>query len=417
MPGPAVVVGYAGSMIPLRYAQIWRRLGVETVVVTCDGGGDRRLGDGTPILDAARRGGDVVLGDLRLLAPVLAALEAQVLADGGDRFERALGEFASDPYKPRSTGHLLEAPRIAATVRALDPLFVCGHEVFAYGVATALCHGAPRVLVPWGGDIYYFAETSPIALAMVRFALASVDLVCPSATASAKQLQERFGVPPDRVRPVSAGVDRSRLRQMGPEERASTRARLRIPPGALVVTNIRRFKPPWGSEVALEAFLRVAAADARTHFVCLAGAGGAPYVDAALARATAAGLAARFTFVREDLAPDDYYDLLCASDVGVSLMLSRDMRSASLVQAAGAGLPLLVSPQDEYVEMAKLGFDAITVDPRDPTQVAATLVALLRDAAVRAELVARNQAYLAEHEDEDRQMRHLLDLILSLRQR
>jgi glycosyltransferase involved in cell wall biosynthesis len=407
------IVGNDRSIFPRSFARAWRACGYEPVLVSLPEDGPYALEDGTPVLDA-REGAGAAARDLAALAQeAVAGLEAELLRLDGPRYQRALGEFASDPYRPALAPYAFAAPLIAEAVRRLDPLFVVGHEVFAYGLATSLCHGVPRVLVPWGGDIFYFAETTALAFAQTRLALRSVERVCPTSSASARQLTERFGVAPGRVRPVSWGVDRSRFARADGARRAQVLSALGIPPQSSVVFNIRRFKPPWGSEVALEAFLEAARAAPRAHFVCAGGAGAAGFVDAARERVRAAGLADRFTLLREDVPLEVYASILSVADVGVSLMLSRDMRSSSIVQAAASGSALLLSAQPEYQEMGRLGFEAVVVDPRDGRAVVRNLLALLERDDLRRHVAARNASYVAEHEDADRQMRRLLEECLS----
>lgn len=305
-------------------------------------------------------------------------------------------------------------PRAGAVARralALRPRFVFGMEVFQYGLATALCRGVPRILMPWGGDIYLYAEASAVSYAMVRRALLRVDLVCPSAKTAASHLASRFGIPPGRIRTISWGVDRPRFRRADAERRAAVLSRFGIDPTRRLFLNVRRFLPIWGCDVALEAFRRYAREDPGAHFAMLGGSGTEALVREARKSLRASGLEGRFTLFEGDTPFDDCVDLMAASDVFLSLMRVPDMRSFSILQGASAGGVPMLSDQAEYREMERDGFRALFVDPLDADDV----VAALRDIAARPRLAeeirAANKRYIDEHEDHEIQMARLREAI------
>jgi len=180
--------------------------------------------------------------------------------------------------------------------------------------------------------------------------------------------------------------------------------------------NVRRFFPAWGSDLALEAFLRTAEQRPDARFVMLGGEGTAGYVQAARAAASARGFGGRFTFFDGDLPFAECRALMSAADVGVSLMRERDMRPlASILEAAAAGAALVLGDQDEYRAMEALGFRAILTPPGDVDAVVAALARLLARGELRAELAEGNRSYLDAHEDGPRQARDLLARVRALR--
>lgn len=366
------------------------------------------LSDGTRIVSALDDPTPAERISFRLLSGFLDrawSLSRRVERGRHARVEAAAGEA------PTFACPLPRAGIVARRALSLRPRFVFGMEVFQYGLATALCRGVPRILMPWGGDIYLYAEASAVSFAMVRRALSRVDLVCPSAKTAASHIAARFGIPAARIRAISWGVDRAMFRRADPGRRAVTFGRFGIDPSCRLILNVRRFVPVWGCDVALEAFRRYAREDPGAHFAMLGGAGTEGMVREAREALRDDGLEGRFTLFEGDTPFEDCADLMAAADVFLSLMRIPDMRSASIVQAACAGGIPVLSDQPEYREMERDGFRALFVDPVDTDGV----VAALRESAARPtlaeEIRAANERYVGEHEDSGIQMARLLEAI------
>jgi glycosyltransferase involved in cell wall biosynthesis len=327
------------------------------------------------------------------------------------RYRRAMREFQEEQYRPSAAQAMVLARPLARLVRRLNPRFVFGQEVFSYGAATAACTGCARILFPWGGDIYLWGESSRMAWNMVRRALREVELVVPSSVCAARHLVERYGVDARRVAAVSWGVDLNQFRRADTMARAEICRAYGIDPASCVCMNCRRFNPAWGSETALAAFIEVAKSDQRTHFVLLGGAGVGPQAAAARRRLESLGLSRRFTLFDDDVPFDECARLMSVSDVAVSLMRVPDMRSSSVLAAAACQAALVLSEQAEYRAMQALGFSARFVPRDDAAASARAIHELLRRDDEREAFVRANLAYLAEHEDRQRQMHKLLSLV------
>jgi glycosyltransferase involved in cell wall biosynthesis len=414
MAGPAVIIGNPGSIFPRELASYWHSFGIDVAIVTRKWEGEKSLPDGVPILSSETYETQSLKGKLKFLQALFNEVEQEIHKTDPDRCARALGPFASDGYRPTFSGHLTDSISISHFVRSLHPQFVFGQEAFAYGLATALCFGYPKIIMPWGGDIYYFAETSSVAFSMVKYALNEVDLICPSSIVAAKHLLQRFGVPAEKVQTVSWGVNRKMFRRSDDQERRRICEKFGLDPKALTFMNVRRFKPPWGSDIALRAFVQIAHENPSYHFILLGGEGSEPFVREARDKVIHEGLADRFTLFEGNIALSDCAELMSVSDIYVSLMRSHDMRSSSILQAAQAGGAPILSHQDEYEEMLGEGFTAILVNPDNIESVLAALRQYARDPGLRRIVVARNQAYISKYEDQQKQMTKLLTLIASI---
>lgn len=407
--GPAVQLGSASSIFPRQLARAWRARGLASVLVTRAHEGVGVEEDDLPIVPAAAPG-VAARAVRRVCRPALVPLERLAARLGRRHYRRSTGYQAPSPWEWRFLDTMWETPGLVRAALAQRPRFVFGHEVTAYGPATARCRGVPRILFPWGGDVYNYAETSLVQFAVVRRALHGVDLVLPSSTAAAAHIVERYGVPGDKVRAVSWGVDLELFRPLRGDDRERARCALGARQDSIVVVNPRRFSRRWSCFEVLDAFL--ALAGARSD-VCCVMLGGGTEADIGEGRRSIedAGLTSRVRIIEGTVDLGEFARIVGAADVFVSWMGRGDMRSASVLQAAAAGGAPIIARQPEYVHMEAEGFAAELVPFGDGASLLHALGAVCDDPVRRARMVAANRRYLERHEDASVQMDRLLATI------
>lgn len=410
--GPAVMLGESTSLFPKQLAAYWRSKGLDVVLVTQGPQPFPALPDGTRVVSSREHESRATRAvTRRIIYPALAHLE-RLVPRFRDRFTRITGVSGDSELRlPFFAEYISSAWPTYRAAKALQPRFVFGHEVTTYGLPTALCRGVPRIVFPWGGDVFTYAESSPFHFALTRFCLQAVDLIVPSSTTAARHICSRFKVAPEKVIPVSWGVDRTRFKRAEGNKRREICARWKIDPGATVVLNPRRFRPAWGAFVALEAFMRLADECPQTHFILFGGLSTESLMETARSRLEREGLLSRFTLLWGNAPLEVCAELMSVSDVFVSLLGRGDMRSASVVQAAAAGGVPVITDLPEYREMERLGFSALFVRPDDVDDVLSALRLCLDRPEQVADFAARNQAYISEHENHKKQMDRLLNLI------
>lgn len=409
----AVQLADANSLFPRILAAEWRKRGYEVAVATAYNVGYSSLPDGSPVLKAQDHETRLFrIFKHRVLLPILRRLENRA-PRYRDKFDRITGIEASEwqPWFATFAGNLGQSVGVKRAAMSLNPRFVFGHEVTAYGVSTALCRGVPRILFPWGGDVFIYAETSPYMDWIARFALNNTDLIVPSSTSGAQHIIKRFGVPSERVVPVSWGVKRNSFYQADPAKRRQLCAKWKITPDSTIILNSRRFLPPWGCNQVLEAFISFAHVHPTTHFILFGGADTKEYTDLAKARANAAGVASRFTVLEGNAPLEVCSELMGIADIFTSLSGRGDMRSSSVLQAACAGGIPVLSPLDEWREIEKRGFRAFYTESRTADSISKALHEAIANRALWQEIRGANEEYLKRHEDWDTQMDRLLELI------
>jgi glycosyltransferase involved in cell wall biosynthesis len=407
-PGSKVaMLGDANHPTPRHLSKYWADRGVPVVLATTRDAPP--IGDGVTLVhprdheSAAHR---------RWMPRVSSALHR--LERAGQRYSRWRGKRDDNPnvWIPFVTASVANALPLVRSVEGVKPLFVFGHEVSSHGLATVLCRDMPRFLLPWGGDIFLYADASPLLYRLTAFILRSADLVLPSSATAADFICDRFGVPERRVVGITWGIDRSSFHRISAEHRRQIRRRWGIDPDRVLVLNVRRFRREWGALVALEAFIKLGLEDTNAHFVMLGGEGSEQDVAVAQEKVLHLGLADRFTLLAGESSMETCTELMKAADVYTSLFGTGDMRSWSVLQATACGGVPIVADSPEHREMARLGFRAFLVSPDDPQQVYEALRSCLRRPEERREIVAANDAYIATHEDEEVQMRLVWDMLM-----
>lgn len=366
------------------------------------------------------------VANTRALAATLPRLARGALAVGADaldavtrrvgrlgRSKRALVE--STGLQPPAVSYaLLSSLAMARWIRRHRPRFVFALEAYPHGLAAALSTHTTRIVMPWGGDIFQYAEASPVIRGILRFSLRRAHLICPGAESVVAGICERYRLPSHRVRAMPWGVDRSVFRPANDETRKALREKYGLPRDASVVLNVRRFAPHWGCHEAMDALIALARRRSDCRCVVLAGGGG---VNARLSadareRVKAQGLSQQFLFLPDAVPIRDCADLMALSDVFISLHRDRDMRSWSIVQAAACGAVPVLTDQVEYRLMERDGFRALFVEAADSNAVVDAIEAYLDSGDLRAHSRAANLSYVAEHEDLEIRMGKLMEAIV-----
>ena len=220
-----------------------------------------------------------------------------------------------------------------------------------------------------------------------RFIDHRADFIITSATEGAEALRQEWGIPADRVAPLTDGVD-TEIFVPGPREEA--RRKLRLPldrPVALFLGILNRYQ---GIDLLLESIRHVRASGHPLHFLVM----GFPEEEYRR-RAEEEGLSDRVTFTGQV----DYAEvprLLAAGDVALSPKVSLTEANGKLLNYMACGLPSVVF--DTPVNREILGDTGVYAQYGDSVDFAARLMSLVDEPARLAALgtAARERAVL-EH--------------------
>lgn len=305
-------------------------------------------------------------------------------------YEGAAAFDRDQPYAVRRTPEpvLLPNPVMTRRVRRLAHEF--GAEAVVLDPAVPLGLIGPELGLPYAAVLHGAEVTVPGRLPLSRPLLARVLqkaslLISAGGYPEAEARRAAGGELPPVVR-VPPGVDVGRFVPLSPLERAGARARLGLPPGALLVTSVSRLVPRKGMDVLIEAAARLAGSGRYPELtVAIAGSGrDRPRLERLVAR-TGAPVQLLGRIPDADL-PDfyacgDVFALCCRSRWSG---LEQEGFGIVFLEAAAAGIPSVAGDSGGAAEAVLDGrTGAVVGRPSDPGEVARALEKLLADPELR----------------------------------
>lgn len=320
----------------------------------------------------------------------------------------AVHEIPKGPKLPLPRGQGLlyypfAAVRARRIVRRLRPQLLHAHYISEHAWVAALSGFRPLVLTAWGGDV--LAEQGAfdrrIQRILTPFAIRSAALLTADADPLAAAL-DRYRRPATPVLMIRFGADRALFH---PEiDSSALRRSLDLGAGPVVLSS-RSFQPVYRIETIVRAWPAVAARrpDARlllkSYFADPAYAAMLRH----LADDLGVGEAVRFAGATDYAELPAYYNLAA---VTVSVPAS-DGLPATALEALACGSALVVSDLPWTRGVITHEWNGLLMPSGDPAALAAALLRLLDDAALRERLAANGLAFSAAHGDWDHEMRKM----------
>lgn len=247
------------------------------------------------------------------------------------------------------------------------------------------------------------------AESIIRYNLAAADrVICTSETAK-RHLIKRWQVAESKIAIFINGVD-LRLYQPMPEKITADRAALGAVDEPLVVF-VSSFYPWHDIPTLLQAFRLVKAADPSARLIMV---GDGPRCPEARQMAVDLGLedAVTFTGFRPQ---EEVSRLVNAADVAVApyekmdpaLFIGSPMK---LFEYMAAGKPVVASDMGQIAEVIHDGVNGLLVPPADPRALAAGILKLIQNPALRARLGTQARCDAVEKYSWERYSENLVDL-------
>lgn len=298
------------------------------------------------------------------------------------------------PALPGALRYPLAAGRLARELRAFDPDVVDAHYVPNYGLLGVLTGVRPLAVSAWGSDLLVAGPRDPLQRARAHFVLRRADLVLADGVNLAEAARA-LGAPPERLRMVPWGVDRSRFRP-GVRE-----------PGRVLST--RMHEPVYDIPTVLRGMAEVMRSQphVRLH---IAGDGSLRGAHERLAAELLP--AGRYAFLGR-LSADALADELGRAEVQVSASLS-DSTSVSLLEAMSAGAIAVVSDIEGNRAWVRDGESGLLFRPGDAAGLATAVLRALTDGDWRARASDRAAAEIAARGDWHRNMARIEDMFSAL---
>jgi hypothetical protein len=296
-------------------------------------------------------------------------------------------------------------------IREIRPDVIEVLSLGTYGLLSlALPKGPARVLMPYGGELRA-ARRSVTRACVLRLALRRGAMVLPGSEELKAELVDRYAIPAERVEVHSWGVDEDLITAQPLISPKAVRSSLGIPRDATVVLSVRATSAIYRTLSIVSAFTQAAPSRPDLFLVVFAGAP----VDRESARRAqktyfdrvceaARPVADRALIIERTLSRKQIFELMCASDIVVSIP-HEDQHSFAVLEAALAGPRILLSDIPPNQQMTS---DGLTADLLGEP-ITRTLTQKLGEVSADQRIQHRNRDYvlrrehggkkLAEHED------------------
>lgn len=411
-PHPAIIFGAFNSNFAAQQASFFHRKGIDVIIITQQKGLTGKLSDQTTVLsidDYVPVAVKAFRWLLYMLGYVIDRIRNLVFSNSRSRTH----DWDQRTFR-RLLNRMVEALIVSWIVDRIEPLFVLGQQIDRYGLATASCRNYPRILMPFGQDIYKTQQRTWRWL-ILMYALKHVELVLPASMAASDYLDSILHAPNKPViKPISWGVDLKAFCRASEQDRVRICRQYQIDPASLIMLNVRRFVPDWGSKDVLKVFLELAQKKKDLHFVLIGNIRKGDTIVDAISLINARSLQGRFTIFEEFVPLDVLSDLMSISDYFTSFMIDKDMRSLSILQATACGSLPILNTQDEYLRMQAMGFEALFVDPKNTIETVNSILALIDDDTTQEYMRAKNREYMSKHEDEEIQIDIMFNEIMNI---
>jgi phosphatidylinositol alpha-1,6-mannosyltransferase len=336
----------------------------------------------------------------------------QTLADG---VWRALSAASPDAMLIAHGGSNRELPRwlpvavfrtVSLVARRRVNFVVCGDAVMYLVLAPVLrVLGVRHATMVMGLDLTY---PNPIYRAVLRPLLRRAPQVLAVSAATA-EVARRLGIPADRVSVVPLGVEVPPRGASRAEARRQVGLRIGVGDDAVILLTLGRLVRRKGARWFVETVLP----RLPEHVVyVLVGEGGE--ADPVLASAVRAGVADRVHLMgRVDDADREIF--MRGADVFVqpNIRVSGDMEGFGLVtvEAAMRGAPVVAAALEGILDAVVDGVTGVLLPPEDTESWVASLLPIVSNRELRAELSARGEVAARERYSEVEMRRALGDLL------
>jgi glycosyltransferase involved in cell wall biosynthesis len=291
---------------------------------------------------------------------------------------------------PAAVGRLFQ---FASWCRSIDPAIVHTCDLYAniFGLPGAALAGVP-VRIGNRREILT-GDKSPAKLRTQRLAYRAAHAVVANSSAARDQL-EREGVPADKLRLITNGLD---VRRFAP-----------MPPGGDIrrIAMVANLRPEKGHDLLLAAAPRILARYPDASFTFI-GEGSRREALETLTRAL--GITDRVHFMGEsrDVAP-----ILAKHDLFVLPSRSEAFPNA-LIEAMATALPVVATSVGGIPEVVRSGVNGRLVRPDDVDALADAVLALMDDPAAAAALGRAARADVERHYTIDRMVERFEQLYLA----
>lgn len=278
-------------------------------------------------------------------------------------------------------GYFLMVPKVKKLLKTLEPDILNAHYASGYGTVARLVNFSPYLLSVWGSDIFDFPYKSPLHRWIIQKNLLAADALAATSHYLADQTRTLC---PDLSEIILTpfGVDSENYRKPKPSREEQDHEQM-------VIGTVKTLAPRYGIDTLLESFALLKNRlkkenSSQQRSLKLRIVGGGPEKEALEAQSVALGIDGDVEFIGR-VPHRQVAEELSKLDVYVALSRSESF-GVAIVEAAAAGLPVVVSNVGGLPEVTLHEKTGFVVDKEDPNAACKALYRLIQDPELRQEM-------------------------------
>lgn len=260
-------------------------------------------------------------------------------------------------------------------IRQWKPDILHAHRVNSAGWLVAASGFHPRVVTPWGSDVFVQPKHSRLARWLAKQTLSHADLVTTNSQAMSEQVIQ-LGARPETVQRVQFGVEVEIFHPGDTELRYSLRTKLALPRDRPLVLSARGIRPIYNIDVILQSMRGVRQSFPDATFLFIDYNTDTAYKNQLELAIREQGLEANTRWLPPTSSREEMADLYRVCDLVISVP-SSDATPVSVLEAMACGVPVICSDLPSIHELIINGDTGYLVPVGDDVQLAKAIISLL----------------------------------------
>jgi len=242
--------------------------------------------------------------------------------------------------------YILSVPFVNKIIKQVNPDLIHVHYLTGYGsIAANITIDRPIILSPWGSDVFVTLRGkglySKILRNLIRPALTKASFITTETKSMADILKKEFQVNEDKLKVIPWGIDLSIFNPISREEKSDLKRKLGIPENSLIVTSIRNMKEFYRIHEIVKAFSKVLKLNKDIFLILITGYYDLVYLEEIKKLVFDLNLSNNILIIEELLNSQNFANLLCISDIIISIPISDNLPKSVIEGMACGAIPIV----------------------------------------------------------------------------
>lgn len=278
-------------------------------------------------------------------------------------------------------------------LKKLNPTKIIAQQVLRYGFIATIYKKCPVYIIPYGQDIFIYGFASFFLNKIIHNILKNSKGIILASTYAKHFINENYKISNNKLFVFDVIPDQYIFKNKEYFDINSIKKNYNINFDSFVVFNLRRFQDGWGASIITDSFIELAKKSDKYKFILVLESINQKN-EIYLNKIKNENVMSSFLIFTQSVTKEVYRDLLVISEIGVSIMENGDMRSASILNAASVGLPIVMNESKEFKLLKSSGFNAQFIKKIDSLELTEQINYLSTNSLILNKLSNDNNNYI-----------------------